>query len=211
MEPIVNLAVEAYAREHSSPESELLRELAEETYETMESPRMLVGRVQGTLLRLLVQLSNARRVLELGTFTGYSALSMAEGLPADGALITCDVDPKATGVARRYWDRSPHGQKITLKLGPAMETLGELEGPFDFVFIDADKENYIAYWEKIVPLVSQDGLIVADNVLWKGRVLKPESALDYAIDTFNKHVADDERVEGLIITVRDGVTIARKK
>ncbi len=211
MNSIIDPAIETYAREHSMPESDVLRELSDETYRTMESPQMVVGRVQGGLLRLLVSVSGARRVLELGAFTGYSALAMAEGLPDDGELITCDMNAESTEMAQRYWDRSLHGAKIMLKLGHALETIDTLEGPFDLVFIDADKENYTAYWEKVLPLVRSGGLILVDNVLWKGRILAPVSTLDHAVDAFNKHVAKDERVEAIMLTVRDGVTVARKK
>lgn len=166
--------------------------------------------MEGLLLRTLVQVSGARRVLELGTFTGYSALSMATGLPDDGQLITCDVDPEATSMAKRYWARSPHGSKIELRLGPALETLASLDGPFDMVFIDADKESYINYWEACLPKVRPGGIIAVDNVLWYGKVLDPSELSDFAIVAFNEHVLKDERVESVMLTVRDGVTLARK-
>ena len=151
MEQIIPAEIERYCREHTVPESPLLRELAAETYARTDFPEMLVGHLEGAFLRMLVRLVRAKRVLELGTFTGYSALAMAEALPEDGELITCDIDPVVTEIAKRYWRRSPRGKNIKLRLGPALETLKTIKGPFDLVFIDADKKNYINYWELCVP------------------------------------------------------------
>lgn len=203
--------IEHYAGGHSTPVSETLRELEAETYRKTSLPQMLVGHLEGAFLKMLVQISGARRVLEIGTFTGYSALAMAEGLAEDGQLITCEIDGKSAEIARRFWQKSPHGQKITLKMGPALETLSTLSEPFDFMFIDADKENYIAYWEACIPRLSPGGLLVADNVLWSGRVLNPKEASDKSIAAFNEHVNRDPRAEVLMLTVRDGMTLARKK
>lgn len=208
---IVPEEIEQYAAEHSAPEPPLFRELVEETYAKTETPQMQVGRLEGAFLRLLVRLVGARRVLEVGTFTGYSALAMAEALPEEGRLVTCDVDPEATAMARRYWARSPHGRKIELKLGPALDTLEALEGPFDLAFIDADKVNYVNYWEACVPMVRARGLLVADNVLWSGRVLDPQEPSDRAIAEFNDHVAADPRIEAVMLTVRDGITVGQKR
>ena len=208
---VVPEEIEEYALLHSSREDALLGALAQETQSKAKSPQMQTGHVEGSLLRMLVQVSGARRVLEIGTYTGYSALSMAMGLPEDGRVITCDIDPEATAMARQYWEKSSHGEKIDLRLGPALETIESLEGPFDFVFIDADKENYVNYWEAILPKVGQGGLIAVDNVLWSGRVLDPKDTLDHAIVAFNRHVRYDDRVELVMLTVRDGVTLARVK
>jgi caffeoyl-CoA O-methyltransferase len=134
---------------------------------------------------------------------------MAEGLPDDGKLITCDIDPKTTQIAQKYWSRSPHGKKIELKLGPALETLKTIEGSFDLIFIDADKMNYINYWELCLPKIRRGGLLVIDNVLWSGSVLNPEDETERAIAQFNKHVCD-ERVEVVMLPIRDGVTLAWK-
>ena len=207
---MVNAELEAYALTNTSAEEPLLAELTEETQRTTQFPKMQSGHVEGLLLRTLVQVSGARLVVELGTFTGYSALSMAMGLPEDGKIITCDVDIETTAIAKRYWTRSPHGSKIDLRLGPALETIESLDGPFDLVFIDADKQNYVNYWEACLPKVRTGGLIVADNVLWDGRVLDPREANDFAIVGFNEHVLQDDRVESVMLTVRDGVTLARK-
>src|SRR5262249_31480358 len=163
------------------------------TREGQKDPQMMVGNSEGLLLRLLVKMSGARRVLEVGTYTGYSALAMASGLPDDGELITCDISQKATAVAQKYWAKSPHGKKIRLVLGPASDTIAALEGPLDFVFIDADKLNYVRYWEAALPLVRKGGVIVADNVLWSGRVLDPKTDDDRAIVAFNAHVKNDAR------------------
>src|SRR5690242_17594060 len=142
--------VDKYAEEHTEKVAPLFDELRDETYRSMDIPQMQVGRIEGTFLRLLVRLTRARRVLELGMFTGYSALMMAEGLPDDGELVTCDVDPRAEAIARDFFARSPHGRKITLRMGPALETLKTLQGPIDLAFIDADKSNYSAYYDALV-------------------------------------------------------------
>ncbi|MBI4055569.1 MAG: class I SAM-dependent methyltransferase [Elusimicrobia bacterium] len=204
-------AIEDYAATHSSPESPLLQELTRETQAKTKIPQMLVGHLEGTLLKVLVRLVQAKHILEIGTFTGYSALAMAEGLPGDGKLITCDIDPETAAIAKRYWSQSPHGSKIEMRLGPALETLQTLPGPFEMVFIDADKENYARYWELCVPKVRSGGILVADNVLWSGRVLHPTESSDHAIVAFNRQVHNDPRVEAVILTVRDGVLLALKR
>lgn len=210
MKRIVSEKIERYCSENTTPESRLLRELVEETYARTASPQMQIGHLEGAFLRMLVRLVRAKRVLELGTFTGYSSLVMAEALPEDGKLITCDIDPEATEIAKRYWARSHHGGKIELKMGPALTTLRTIEGPFDLVFIDADKENYIKYWELCMPKTRSGGLLVVDNVLWSGSVLDPRDETDKAIAEFNRHVHGDERVEAIMLPVRDGVTLAWK-
>ena len=209
---IVDERVEAYAEAHTTHDGELFERLATETREKTTAPQMMVGRIEGRFLANLVALKQARRVLEIGTFTGYSAISMASALPADGELITCDVDPDATAIARRYMDESGHGDKIEIKLGPALETLTTLEGPFDIVFIDADKPNYRNYYEASLPLLADDGLLIADNVLWSGRVVEPDGdESTTAIKEFNDHVFADERVVSVLLTVRDGMTLVRKR
>jgi caffeoyl-CoA O-methyltransferase len=208
---LVPQAIEDYAADHSEPVAPLFEALREETYASMRNPGMQVGRLEGSFLRLLVKLSGAKRALEIGMFTGYSGLMIAEGLPEDGSLITCDVDPKAEEIARRTFARSPVGRKIQIRMGPALETLKTLSGPLDFVFIDADKENYLAYYEAVLPLLRQGGLLVADNTLWSGKVLAPESPADHAIVAFNGRVAADPRVDKVLLTVRDGMTLAVKR
>ena len=209
---IVEPKIEEYAEEHTSPDGELFERLAEETRAKTDAPQMMVGRIEGRFLATLVRLSGARRILELGTFTGYSSISMASALPPDGRIVTCDVNPEVTEIARRYMDESGYGDRIQTRLGPALETIATLEGPFDLVFIDADKPNYKAYYEAVLPLLAGNGLIIADNVLWSGRVAEDdgdESTL--AIKDFNEHVRNDSRVVSVMLTVRDGMTLVRKR
>ncbi|UCH84353.1 MAG: class I SAM-dependent methyltransferase [Candidatus Latescibacterota bacterium] len=200
-----------YCEAHTTPESNECRAIADETFATSDSAQMLVGPVQGMFLTLLARAIGAKRVLEIGTFTGYSALRLAEGLPDDGVVITCDVDPEVTAIARKHWQNSPHGGKIMLEIGPALDTIAKLTGRFDLVFIDADKENYVNYWEACVPMVRTGGLIIADNVLWSGRVLDPKEKSDHALVEFNSHVAADPRVDVAMLTIRDGVSVACKR
>jgi caffeoyl-CoA O-methyltransferase len=213
MEPILPPAIEDYCRAHTSPPSALLAELEAWTRANRNDAQMLTGHLEGALLAWLVRLTGARRALEIGTFTGYSALAMAEALAADGELITCDNNAARAEIARSFFDRSPHGKKIKLRLGPALEILAALpaDAAFDFVFIDADKENYSNYYDAVLPRLKPGGLLVADNVLWSGRVLKPESPADRAIVAFNERVRADARVACLMLPVRDGVLLARKK
>lgn len=203
--------LERYAFDHTAGEPDLLRRLSDETYAKMQMPQMLTGRLEGRLLKLLVQISGARQVLEIGTFTGYSALSMAEGLPEDGLVVTCEIEDAHAAMAQRYFDASPHGKKIRIRMGPALDTLGGLQGPFDLAFIDADKENYPEYYEKTLGLIRPGGLILVDNTLWSGLVLKPHDRESVAIDTLNKRIAKDSRVENVLLTVRDGIQVVRKK
>jgi len=204
--------IERYAMAHSAPLPPLLEELMEETHrEFGELARMLSGQLEGTLLQMLASAIGARRILEIGTFTGFSAQMMAAALPQDGELITCDVNPNAIALARRYFERSPHGQKITVREGPALETLKTLEPGFDLVFIDADKQNYVNYYEACLPLLATNGLIAVDNVLWSGRVLDPQTDDDKAIVAFNEHVQKDDRVSNVILTVRDGIMLIRRR
>lgn len=212
MDSIIPKALDDYCAAHTSPPSTLLAELETWTRARRNDAQMLTGHVEGALLAWLVRLSGARRVLEIGTFTGYSALAMAEALPADGELVTCDNNAARAGIAQSFFDRSPHGKKIKLRLGPALETLAALPAGtmFDFVFIDADKENYGNYYEAVLPRVSPGGLLVADNVLWSGRVLKPETPADRAVVALNERVRADTRVECLMLPVRDGVLLIRK-
>ena len=207
---IVDDEIEAYAAAHTTPLPELLEELTRETHASMRAPQMLSGQLEGTLLQFLVGLSGAKRILEIGMFTGFSAQMMAAALPDDGELITCDVDPKAEAMASKYFARNPHGSKITILMGPALETLKGVEGPFDLVFIDADKENYSAYYERAMELLAPDGLIAVDNVLWSGRVLDPQQESDHAIVAFNRRVQEDPRVRNVILTIRDGLMLIRR-
>ena len=212
MERFIDVAVEQFARDHTEPETDLFVRLREETHKTMDRPQMQVDVIEGRFLKMLVRLTGARRVLEIGMFTGYSALMMAEGLPDDGQLITCEIDPTAEAIAKRYFTESPNGKKITIRMGPALETIKTLAtGPLDLVFIDADKTNYANYYEACLPLLKPGGLIVADNVLWSGKVLDPQDDDTRAIVAFNRLVHFDPRVESVCLTVRDGMLLAWKK
>jgi caffeoyl-CoA O-methyltransferase len=212
MQPLLSPALEDYVFAHTKAPSPLFEELREETYATMQSPQMQVGRVEGAVLRNLVAISGARSILEIGTFTGYSALSMAEAMPAGGRLVTCDIDPVAVAVAQRFFAKSPHGSKIVVQLGDALAYLGSLPATdvFDLVFLDADKARYVDYYEAVLPHVRQGGLILADNTLWSGRVLAPASVDDQGIVRFNDHVTKDPRVDNVLLAVRDGLMVARK-
>lgn len=204
--------IEAYAQAHSDQQPPLLDELEKVTREKFgQLSRMQVGALEGAVLSMLAKLVNAKRVLEVGTFTGCSALAFAAALPEGGEVVTCDVEPKHVEVAQSFFDRSPHGKKIHVKLGDARATLKSLQGPFDLVFLDADKGGYATYYELALPLLRQGGLVVADNTLWSGRVLAPKDDDDRALVAFNAMVAKDPRVDRVMLTVRDGVTLARKK
>jgi len=212
MLPILAPALEAYCAAHSSAPSALLDELERHTQAHCAFPQMLVGRLEGALLKLLVKLTGARRILEIGLFTGYSALTMAEALPDDGTIISCDIDAANAAIAQSFFNRSPHGHKIAIRLGAALETLKSFptDRVFDLVFIDADKENYINYYQAVLPRLKAGGLIVADNVLWSGKVLNPTEKTDHAIVAFNAQVRADARVEPVMLGVRDGVLLIRK-
>jgi caffeoyl-CoA O-methyltransferase len=205
----IDEAVEQYAEQHSAPEDELFQRLAAETREVSELPQMMVGLVEGRFLAVLVRLLRARRVLELGTFTGYSSISMAQALGPDGRLITCDVNEETTAVARRYAEEAGVVDRIDHRLGPALETIAGLDGEFDLIFIDADKGNYVNYYEATLPLLARTGVMVVDNTLWSGRVADPgeEDESVRAIRALNDRVWDDSRVDNVLLTVRDGMNL----
>ena len=209
---IVPDEIEEYAAAHTRPPPELLQQLAEETRATLRAPQMLTGTIEGRFLELLVHGLQAKRVLELGTYSGYSSLSMAAGLPEGGHIDTCEFDETHAEVARRYIAQSPYADRITVHLGPALETIEQLEGEFDFVFIDADKENYLNYYEALLPRLADHGLMAIDNTLWSGRVLDgdDDSEATRAIREINDRIADDDRVIAVQLTVRDGVTLVRR-
>jgi caffeoyl-CoA O-methyltransferase len=209
---IVNEDVERYAEAHSSPDHQLFRRLEEETRATTDRPQMMVGPLEGPFLGWLVWLSQARRILEIGTFTGYSSISMALNLPEGGRIVSLDVNEETTAVARRYAEEAGVADRIEYRVGSALEELQNLDGPFDLVFIDADKESYVDYYENVLPKLSERGFIVADNVLWSGRVLDEDGdESTQAIKAFNDHVAADDRVESLLLSVRDGMTLIRRR
>ncbi len=204
--------IEEYAGAHTTPLPELLEELVAVTQEKMGGlSMMLSGQTEGTFLQMLAAAMGAKRILEIGMFTGFSAQMMAAALPEDGELITCDVNPQAIEIAKSFFARSPHGHKIAVREGPALETLKTLAPPFDLVFIDADKENYTNYYEASLPLLGSNGVIAVDNALWSGNVLDPKDESGKAIVAFNDRVQADERVTNVMLTVRDGLTLIRKK
>jgi predicted O-methyltransferase YrrM len=210
---IVRDEIDAYAEAHTTAPGPLLAELAEETRSTMSAPQMLTGVVEGRFLEQLVFALQAKRVLELGTFTGYSSLSMAAGLPEGGHVDTCEVSEEHAEVARRYHAQSPYADRITIHMGPALEAIERLGGEWDFVFVDADKENYGNYYEALVPRLKPTGLMAIDNTLWSGRVIDDEddSPPTRAIRELNDRIAADERVIAVQLTVRDGVTLVRRR
>jgi caffeoyl-CoA O-methyltransferase len=210
--PVAPDEIERYAAEHTTPPGELLERLAEETRATLRSPAMLTGTVEGRFLQTLVFATGARRILELGTYSGYSSISMAAALPDDGRIDTCEVDERHAAVARRYIEEARFSDRITVHLGPALETIERLDSPWDLVFIDADKVNYVNYYEAVLPRLADRGLIVADNTLWSGRVLDDadDSEATRAIRAFNEHVRADSRVVSVLLTIRDGVTLIRR-
>ena len=198
-------------------EPELLARLRQETAALQES-RMQIGPEQGQFMAFLLRLMGAKRCLEIGVFTGYSSLAAALALPEDGRIIACDVSEEWTAIARRYWREAGVEGKIELRLGPALDTLDQLlgegeAGRFDFAFIDADKENYLSYYERVLPLLRSGGLIAVDNVLWSGRVADPEvaDADTVAIRHFNDCLHRDERVDLCVVPIGDGLTLARKR
>ncbi len=213
MNRLVAADIEAYAQAHSMPESELCRALREETQRCMKSPQMIVGPLEGAFLKMMTQLVRATSVLEIGMFTGYSALCFAEALPAEGAVLTCELDEESAALARRYFAQSPIGKKIEVRMGPALETMRHLKGPFDLIFIDADKINYVNYYRRALDLLSPQGVMLIDNVLWDGDVLKQPAPDEKtaAIQELNRVVASDPRVTAVLVTIRDGVLVIRPK
>lgn len=203
---VIDPRIEEYVERFTTPHESLLAELSEETASELGSPQMLTGPVAGRLLEMLVWFGRPQRVLEIGTFSGHSALAMAAALPEGGRIDACEIDPERAAFAQRYFDRSPHGSKITLHVGPALDTIASLEGEFDFVFIDADKPGYVAYYDAVLPRLSERGLIVADNTLASGEVVEGSPP----IAAFNEHVAADPRSVQVVLSVRDGMTVIRR-
>jgi caffeoyl-CoA O-methyltransferase len=208
-------ALHAYLVAHGTPPDEIQRALIDETRALGNISVMQIAPEQGAFMTLVARILGARRAIEIGTFTGYSALCLARGLTDDGELICCDVSEEWTSVGRRYWEEAGVAHKIDLRIAPAIETLGQLprEPGFDLAFIDADKSGYIAYFEALLPLIRKGGLILVDNVLWEGAVVNP--AVDdedtLAIRTFNDLVAADSRVECVMLPIADGLTLLRKR
>jgi caffeoyl-CoA O-methyltransferase len=209
---IVDPALDAYASEHTTAPPGYLEELADDVRATLQFPGMMVGRLEGRYLEMLTFALGARTVLEIGTFGGYSALSMAAGLAPGGRIISCEISPEHAELARRHIAASPFADRIEVVVGPAIQTVATIDGPFDLVFIDADKASYADYFEAVLPKLSPRGLIAADNTLWSGRILDPSDTSDdtVALRRFNDALAVDPRVVVVQTTVRDGVTLIRR-
>ena len=208
--------VEAYAQAHSMRESDLCRALREETAQRMESPQMIVGPLEGAFLKMMTQLVRATSVLEIGMFTGYSALCFAEALPADGKVLTCEIDEESAVLARQYFARSPMEKKIEIRMGPALDTMRYLKGPFDLIFIDADKPSYVEYLDLSLQLAQPGTVILADNVIRNGRVL--DDRADEAargVKAFNDALAANSKLESIILPIirtnLDGLAISLVK
>lgn len=209
----VSKEIQQYAESMTSPESEILADLNRETWLKVLYPRMLSGHLQGALLSMLSKMQRPRRILEIGTYTGYSAIRLAEGLQEGGELITIELDPELKDYISRYVERAGMQDRIRLLIGNARELVKELEGPFDMVFMDADKQGYCHYYEQVLPKMAPGGIILADNVLWSGRVLD-ENVNDKetrGLRDFANLVAQDEAVEQVLLPVRDGIMVIRKK
>jgi caffeoyl-CoA O-methyltransferase len=209
---IVAKEASEYATDHTTPLSALLEEIEDFTLTKTRYPNMLTGRVEGRFLQLAVQLSGARHIVEIGTFTGYSALAMAEVMPENGSIVTIDNSHAHAKIAQGFFDRSPSGRKITLRVGEALEILKSLpDEKTDLVFIDADKQNYCAYYKEAMRILRNGGLVLADNALWYGRIFDPKDDESRAMAEFNEVVKADRRAEKLFLTVRDGIYLIRKR
>ncbi len=207
MAPYIPDEVEAYAERYTTARGDVFDRLGAETRETQEAPQMMVGHVEGAFLSFLVSMTQAKRVVEVGTFTGWSSIAMAGALPPEGSIVTLDINEETTAVARRYAQEAGVADRIEYRVGPAVETLASLEGPFDLAFIDADKGGYVDYYEAILPKLAPNGLIAADNTLFG---LDSEGENAHAIARFNEHVRHDDRVEAVLLPFREGVTLIRR-
>ena len=203
-------AIQDYTLAHTKAEPHLLQHLINDTQDNTTGAQMLTGRVEGRLLKLLVHMCAACNIIEVGTFTGYSALSMAEALPNHGKLLTCEINNSAAAIAKKYFQQSPHGHKIQIALGAALATINKTDAMWDFAFIDGDKKNYNNYYEAILAQLKSGGIMVIDNALWGGEVLLPATSHAQAIDYLNKKISQDARVENVLVTIRDGLNIVRK-
>lgn len=212
---MLSTELEKYLENHSSPVNELLVELRRETYQKTTQPHMLSGDYQGQFLSIISRLIQPKTILEIGTFTGYSALCLAEGLTNDGKLITIDRNEELMYLPKKYFDHSPYADQIDFKIGNALDVLDELKDEiYDLVFVDADKSNYINYYEKVIGQVRKGGVLLVDNVLWYGKVLeeaKPNDKETQVLKEFNDKIAKDDRVEVVILPIRDGISLIRKR
>jgi caffeoyl-CoA O-methyltransferase len=207
--PYIPEEIENYADRYTSGRYELFDRLADETRATQSAPQMMVGHVEGAFLSFLVTMTQPQRVVEVGTFTGWSSIAMARALPPGGSIVTCDINEETNAVARRYAEEAGVADRIDYRLGPAVETLATLDGPFDLAFIDADKGGYVDYYEAILPKLSPGGVIAADNTLFGFDEERGENA--QAISRFNEHVLHDDRVDSVLLPFREGVTLIRRR
>ena len=204
--------LQQYIDDHSMEESDLLKALDRETHQKVLQPRMLSGSYQGRLLALLAKMIGPKKILEVGTYTGYATLCMAEGLTTDGSIDTIDHNEELADMQRRYFDQSPYGSQIVQHLGEAKDVLKTLTGPYDLVFLDADKENYPHYFDLIIDKLKIGGILLSDNVLWSGKVLeKAADEATSALQEYNHKINTDVRVESVVLPIRDGLTITRKR
>lgn len=206
--------IQKYVEEHSGQESELLAQLNRETHQKVLMPRMLSGHLQGRVLSMISHMMKPNRILEIGTYTGYSAICLAEGLTEGGQLVTLDKNEEIEEMVRDYFEKAGLTDKIDYRLGNAMDIIPDLEGPFDLVFIDADKKNYLNYFNLVIEKVRIGGFIIADNVLWSGKVVQTDKKIDtdtQAILDFNRSMEDDDRVENVLLPIRDGLMVVRRK
>ncbi|MBK66246.1 MAG: methyltransferase [Chloroflexi bacterium] len=211
MAGLISDDLENYISSHSESGGNVEKELRQETLALGSSSGMMSGDSVGNFLKFIVKINKCKRVLEIGTFTGYSALMLASGLQENGELITCDINSETSDIAKKYWAKSSHGKKIKLVLGPAIESMEKLNGKFDLIFIDADKNNYLNYYIKSKDLLNKNGIIIVDNVLWSGRVLSPEDKQSVSIDNFNKFVNGDKDWWNTIVPIRDGLMIITRR
>ena len=213
MSDIVNNKIEDYIRKNSSKEPEILKDLNKETHLKVLNPRMLSGHIQGRFLSIITKLIKPKKILEIGTYTGYSAICMAEGLIENGIIHTIDINEELISIQNKYFAKSKCNNSIIQHVGDARNIIKSINEKFDLVFLDADKENYIEYYELVIEKVKKGGLIIADNVLWTGKVVEPEKDDDeltqYLID-FNKMINEDDRVENIILPLRDGLNVILK-
>ncbi len=210
MDCLVNPSIEQYCELMTGGESDVLQALAQATRERTRYPDNMSGRLVGQTLKLLAAISNSKSVLEIGMFTGYAALSLAEGVPEEGIVYCCESNPRVIEIAREFFDRSHHGHKIQVLFGKARDTLAKISCELDLVFIDADKKAYADYFEIVLPMLRKGGLIIIDDALWRGGVLEPRDERDQIIADLNKHIFKREDVENVILPVRHGLNIVRK-
>jgi predicted O-methyltransferase YrrM len=206
--------LDRYVVEHSEEEPELLQRLSKETYQKILQPRMLSGHYQGRILSLLSKLKKPKNILEIGTYTGYSALCLAEGLASNGHLHTIDINEELAGIQKKYFSMSPFHKQITTHTGKALEIIPKISIGFDLIFIDADKPNYVNYFNATIDKLNSGGILISDNVLWSGKVIEHVNSKDYstmALLEYNKLLKEDNRIETVVLPIRDGLTLSIKK